>query len=69
MTQDGMKDGYRKRRKMKPNTKFELTVKDIDIIEHALRSAEQTREIQEVLGKIHNQKNFYQRRGEIYVSG
>ncbi len=54
---------------MKPNTKFELSVKDIDIIENALRSAKQTREIQEVLGKLHNQKNFYQRRDQIYVSG
>lgn len=54
---------------MKPNTKFELTVKDIDIIEHALRSTKQTREVQEVLGKLHNQKNFYQRRDQIYVSG
>lgn len=54
---------------MKPNTKFELSVKDIDIIESVLRSVKQTREIQEVLGKLHNQKNFYQRRDQIYVSG
>ena len=65
----GTKDGFRKRKKMKPNTKFELSVKDIDIIENALCSAKQTREIQEVLGKLHNQKNFYQRRDQIYVSG
>ena len=54
---------------MKPNTKFELSVKDIDIIESALRSTKQTREIQEVLGKIHNQKVWRRPSDQIYVSG
>lgn len=44
---------------MGPNTQFKLTVKDIDLIEHVLRSVEQTHEIQKLLGKIHNQKNWY----------
>jgi hypothetical protein len=43
----------------KPNIKFTLNVRDIALIEQALRSVEQTREIQELLGKIHNQKNWY----------
>ena len=63
---------------MKPNKKFELTVRDIEIIEQALRIKagrrgmyeiaqgetserlrEEMREIQELLGRIHSQKNFY----------
>ena len=62
---------------MKPNKKFELTVRDIEIIEQALRAKagrrgmaiaqgetsenlrEEMREIQELLGRIHSQKNFY----------
>lgn len=54
---------------MKPNTQFELSVKDIALIEKALRESGQTREIQELLGKIHNQKNWHRPRNEIYVSG
>ena len=53
---------------MKPNTKFELSVRDIEIIESALRSVEQTKEIQNLLGSIHNQKNWY-RPKENYVGG
>jgi len=53
---------------MKPNTKFELSVRDIDLIETALRSIEQTNEVHQLLGKIHNQKNWY-RPKENYVSG
>ena len=62
---------------MKPNEKFELSVRDIEIIEHALRAKagrrglaiaqgetseklrEEMHEIQELLGRIHNQKNWY----------
>ena len=62
---------------MKPNKKFDLDVRDIEIIEQALRAkagrrgmaiaqgdvstqlhAEMT-EIQELLGRIHNQKHWY----------
>lgn len=53
---------------MKPNTKFTLSVRDIELIEQALRSVEQTREIQELLGKIHNQKNWYRPKDK-YVGG
>ena len=53
----------------KPNTQFELSVQDIELIEQALHSLEQTREVRELLGKIHNQKNWYRPRNKIYVSG
>ena len=58
-----------KEEEMKPNTQFELSVKDIDLIEKALRQSEKSHEIQELLGKIHNQKNWHHPRNEIYVSG
>ena len=62
---------------MKPNKNFELSVRDIEVIEQALRAkagrrglaiaegdtSEQLRaemrEIQELLGRIHNQKVWY----------
>lgn len=55
---------------MKPNLKFELNVKDIELIEYALRNSPiaRTNEAQQVLGKIHNQKNWY-RPKENYVGG
>jgi len=59
---------------MKPNTKFELTVKDIEYIEYALRlnlsyaNDKDKHVINELLGKLHNQKNWY-RPKEKYVSG
>lgn len=56
-------------RQMKPNTQFELSVKDIALIEKALRESDQTPETQKLLGKIHNQKNWHRPRDEIYVSG
>jgi hypothetical protein len=72
---------------MKPNHKFELSVKDMKIIETALqnklsRRAErlmngedaeilqtEAREIRELLGRLHNQKNWYRPSKGIYVSG
>ena len=59
---------------MKPNTKFELSVKDIQIIEIALRTRlsqagpKEKTEISRVLGKLHEQKNWYRPKG-VYVSG
>lgn len=73
----------------KPNTLFKLSIRDIEIIEHALRAKagrrglaiaqgetspqlrEEMMEIQELLGRIHNQKNHYARfkDGKPYVSG
>jgi hypothetical protein len=66
-----------RRHRLKPNNNFELTVRDIEVIEQALRAkagrrglaiaqgdtSEQLRaemrEIQELLGRIHNQKVWY----------
>ena len=73
----------------KANTTFNLTIRDIEVIEHALRAKAGRRglaiaqgetspelrremnEIQEVLGRIHEQKEFYSRfkDGKPYVSG
>ena len=65
------------RRIMKPNKNFELTIRDIEVIESALRAKagrrglaiaegnvseklkEEMHEIQELLGRIHHQKNWY----------
>ena len=74
---------------IKPNTTFELSIRDIEIIEQALRAKAGRRglaiaqgetssqlkqemiEIQELLGRIHHQKNFYAefKDGTTYVSG
>ena len=63
----------------KPNTKFNLSVKDIDIIESALRTqldkkiekndTQAVKEIRNVLGHIHQQKNWYRPKSTTYVSG
>ena len=74
---------------IKANTTFKLSIRDIEIIEEALRAKagrrgmaiaqgetlprlkEEMMEIQEVLGRIHDQKNFYAKfkDGKPYVSG
>ena len=74
---------------VKPNTTFKLSIRDIEIIEEALRAKagrrgmaiaqgatserlrEEMHEIQEVLGRIYEQKNFYAKfkDGTTYVSG
>lgn len=73
----------------KPNTTFKLSIRDVEIIEQALRAKagrrglaiaqgetssklrEEMNEIQGVLGRIHEQKNFYSKfkDGKPYVSG
>ena len=59
---------------MKPNTKFELNVADLELIEsalfHQLTKSDEDRKktINELLGKLHNQKNWY-RPKKGYVSG
>lgn len=58
----------------KPNEQFELTVSDIDLIENALRGYHQThpkraKDIQELLGKLHNQKIWYRPKSKNYVGG
>jgi len=64
---------------VKPNTEFELTVKDIDLIEKALynmvtyysqrQDFDSVKQVTELLGKIHNQKQFYRPNDDKYVSG
>ena len=74
---------------VKPNTTFKLSIRDVEIIEHALRAKagrrglaiaqgetspelrKELNEIQEVLGRIHEQKVFYAsfKDGKPYVSG
>jgi len=66
------------------NTTFELSVSDLDLIEDALRttklartrtglkagsSEEDARQIDELLGKLHNQKTFYRPAKGTYVGG
>jgi hypothetical protein len=59
----------------KPNKNFDLSVQDVEHIEYALRQRlmivgeQEQREINALLGKLHNQKNFYRPTKEIYVSG
>lgn len=72
----------------RPNTKFELSVEDLDLIEAALRdskvslvdkvaninkacpdASEQVRDIHELLGRLHNQKEFYRPKSGVYVGG
>lgn len=54
---------------MKPNTQFKLSVRDIELIENALHMLEQTTEVRDLLGRLHNQKNWYRPKDKVYVSG
>ena len=71
----------------KANKQFILEVRDIEIIEQALRAKagrrglaiasgetseklkEEMQEITDLLGRIHNQKNWYHPKNKPYVSG
>lgn len=58
---------------VKPNKRFNLDIKDIHLIEMSLRylhssDPKKAKEIQQLLGKIHNQKNWYRPKNN-YVSG
>ena len=54
---------------MKPNTQFNLSVRDLELIEQALLKQEQTTEVRALLGKLHNQKNWYRPKDGIYIGG
>ena len=66
---------------MKPNLNFKLSTSDIEIIEYALLNSissanerqdfTKIRKITELLGKLHDQKNFYGKMpdGSVYVGG
>ncbi len=75
-----------RRHRLKPNTEFKLTVRDIEVIESALRAKavrrgldiaqgdvsvqlhEEMTEIQQLLGRIHDQKVWYRPKDK-FVSG
>ncbi len=64
----------------KPNTQFDLSVDDLDLIETALRqhkagivkdcagTSDDARNVHELLGRLHNQKVFY-RPKDAYIGG
>jgi len=72
---------------MKPNLKFDLNVRDIEIIEQALRAKagrsglaiaqgetstklkDEMHEIQELLGRIHQQKIWYKPKNKFVPGG
>lgn len=72
---------------VKANKKFDLSIRDIEVIEQALRAKagrrglaiangetspqlkEEMRELQDLLGRIHDQKVWYRPKNKIYVSG
>ena len=60
---------------MKPNKTFELSVDDLELIERSLTAFMTTadyvdqKEIAQVLGKLHNQKNWYRPKNKVYISG
>ena len=74
-------------RTMKPNNNFELSIRDIEVIESALRAKAGRRgmaiaqgdvstqlhnemtEIQELLGRIHHQKNWYRAKDGSFQGG
>ena len=74
-------------RTMKPNKEFELSIRDIEVIESALRAKAGRRgmaiaegdtstqlhaemiEITELLGRIHNQKNWYRAKDGSFQGG
>lgn len=72
----------------RPNTQFELSVDDLELIETALHDCkasltgkladlkkaspetrEQVRDIHDLLGRLHNQKEFYRPAKGVYVGG
>ena len=60
---------------MKPNTEFKLSVSDLSLIESALHekisnsNMDEIERIRELLGRIHNQKNWYRPKQGVYISG
>ena len=72
---------------VKANKKFNLSVRDIEVIEQALRAKagrrglaiangetspqlrEELRELQDLLGRIHDQKVWFRPKDKTYVSG
>ena len=59
----------------KYNTTFELSLEDMDLIEDALKKVAANENavcpssVQDLLGRLHNQKVFYRPKNGVYVSG
>lgn len=59
----------------KYNTTFELSLKDMELIEAALLQTQADnddpcpKEVNALLGRLHNQKVFYRPEAGVYVSG
>jgi hypothetical protein len=53
---------------MSYNKHFELDINDIALIEAALRALPASKEVHELLGRLHNQKIWYRPKGA-YVGG
>ncbi|NNF23558.1 MAG: hypothetical protein HKN63_01950 [Rhodobacteraceae bacterium] len=59
------------------NTKFDLNLEDMDLIETALRTTAKVaddvsvdpRALHDLLGRLHNQKTFFRPSKGVYVSG
>lgn len=56
------------------NKKFDLTPKELDLVEAALISysvenIKSKKEIQKLLAKFHHQKQWYRPKDETYISG
>lgn len=60
---------------MRPNTEFKLSVSELSLIESALHekipnsNIDEIERIRELLGRIHNQKNWYRPKQGVYISG
>ena len=58
----------------KYNTKFDLSLEDMELIETALQTTQTSgqtdpRKVHELLGRLHNQKIFYRPSNTTYISG
>lgn len=59
----------------KYNTKFDLSIEDMNVIETALRGALKSKDdldektVNELLGRLHNQKTFFRPSTGVYVGG
>jgi hypothetical protein len=56
------------------NKKFDLTPKELDLVEIALiaystKNVKSKKEIQKLLAKFHHQKRWYRPKDETYISG
>ena len=55
----------------RPNTNFNLSVEDLELIESGLLELDQTEQIRKLLAKLHHQKIWYRKTKDDtpYISG